>query len=128
MLLDQPRRRADVGTPAQSLVETGYLQGRGVADEYLAREIKTQTAVLQLPHGDATRQDGACATARLARFGGAPTAGALLVGMAHGANATADARQCLREAVTAALPRCTVPLAGSCAHRNRYDWLASARL
>jgi hypothetical protein len=46
LLLVQPGRRADIGTPAQCLIETGHLQRRGMADEYLAREIDTQAAVL----------------------------------------------------------------------------------
>jgi hypothetical protein len=46
LLLVQPGRRADIGTPAQCLIQTGHLQRRGMADEYLAREIDTQAAML----------------------------------------------------------------------------------
>jgi hypothetical protein len=46
LLLVQPGRRADVSTPAQRLIQTDHLQRRGMADEYLAREIDTQAAML----------------------------------------------------------------------------------
>ena len=40
LLFIQPGRRADFGTPAQSLIKTGHFQGRGMADEYLAWKVE----------------------------------------------------------------------------------------
>jgi hypothetical protein len=79
--LVQPGRRAELGAPAQGFVKTRYFQGRGMADEYLAREIEAQAAMLQAPRGDAACKNRAFATARAARLGGAPTASVLLVGI-----------------------------------------------
>jgi hypothetical protein len=58
LVLVQPSRRADFGTPAQSLNEAGHLQGKGKADKFLAREIEAQAAMLQAPRSDATREYG----------------------------------------------------------------------
>ena len=116
LLLIQPGRRADIGTPAQGFIKAGHLQGRGMADKHLAREIEAQATVLQAPLDDATFKDRAFTAARPAQLVGATTAGAFLAGVARGTIAAADGGQSAGEAVTPALPRCTMSLAEFCAH------------
>jgi hypothetical protein len=122
LLLIQPGRRADVGTPAQGFIKSGHLQGRGMADEHLAREIEAQAAVLQASLDDAALKDRAFTAARLAQLVGATTAGAFLAGVACSTIAAADGGQSSGEAVTPALPRCSVFSAGFCGHGGRSGW------
>ena len=103
-------------------MKTGHLQGRGMADEHLARKVEAQAAVLQAPLDDATFKYGAFTAARAAQLVGATTTGAFLVGVARGTIAAADGGQSPGEAVTLALPRCTMSLAGFCTHSGRSGW------
>jgi len=115
-LLIQPGRRADFGTPAQSLVETGHLQRRGVADEHLARKVEAQAAVLQPPLDDAALEYEALATGSPAQLVGAAAASALPAGIARSTVAAAYRRQSTGEAVALVLPRCCLSSARLCGH------------
>jgi hypothetical protein len=104
-LLIQPGRRADFGTPAQSLVKTSHLQGRGVTDEHLARKVETQAAMLQTPLDDAALEYGALTTGRPAQLVGATAASVVLTGVARGTVAAAYRGHSTGEAVALALPQ-----------------------
>ena len=119
LLLIQPRRRADFGTPAQSLVKTGHLQRWSMADEHLAWKVKAQATMLQATIGDAAREHGAFTTARPAQLVGATTAGAVLAGVTRGTIAAADGSQSPGEAIAPVLPLCPVFPTGFCGHGAR---------
>lgn len=121
-LLIQPGRRADFGTPAKSLIKTGHLEGRGMADEHLARKVQAQAAMLQPPLGDAALEHKAVTTERPAQLVGATTAGAILVGVARGTMAAADGGQSPGEAATPALPRSFLSSARFCDHGFWSGW------
>ena len=104
-LFSQPGRRADFGTPTQSLVKTGHLQGWGMADEHLARKVEAQAAMLQAPFYDTALEYRALTAGRPAQLVGATTTGALLACVARGTIAAADGGHSPGEAVTLALPQ-----------------------
>jgi hypothetical protein len=79
--------------------------------------------VLQASLDDAACKYGAFTAARPAQLVGATTAGAFLAGVARSTVAAADGGQSPREAVTLALPRYTMSLAGFCTHGGRSGWL-----
>ena len=123
-MLIQPGRRADVGTPAQSLVKTGHLEGRGVTYEHLAWKVETQAAMLQAPFYDTALEYRALATGRLAQLVGATTAGTILAGFAYGTRAAAYRGQSAREAVAFAfaLPQRSLFSAPLCGHGVWSGW------
>ena len=76
-----------------------------MADEYLARKVEAQAAVLQAPLNDAALEYETIATGRPAQLVGATAASAVLAGVARGTVAAADGGQSTAEAIAAVLPR-----------------------
>lgn len=93
-----------------------------MAEEYLAREIDAQAAMLQAPLGDAALEYRALTPAGVAQLVATATAGILLIVITCGAIASADSRQSAGEAFTAALTLCGVSFAAFCGHGDGCDW------